>query len=73
MAWGFGFYTDCSKPPGFHVEGGFCIRLSNGPQAGVCRARSEMVAREMQELTCHSCLLGDLSLADTFPWSPGFF
>lgn len=49
MAVWSGFYTDCSKPHGFHVEVVFCICLSNGPKAGV---GSEMVAREIQELTC---------------------
>ena len=69
MALWFWFHTDCSKPPGFLVQVGFCICLS---EAGVGRARSEVVAREMQELTCRSCLSGDLGLVGTFPRSPGF-
>lgn len=72
MASWFWFYVDCSKSSEFHIEVGFRIHPSNGPEAGVCRARSEMVAREMQDVTCRSCLSGDLSLAGTYPWSPSF-
>lgn len=65
MALWFWFHTDCSKTPGFLIQVRFRIFLSNGPEAGVCRARLEMVAREMQELTCCSCLSGDRSGSST--------
>lgn len=45
------FYVDFSKPLVFHVEGKYYAGLSHEPWAGAYRARSQPVAREIQELT----------------------